>query len=437
MREEAHMKCPFCHNEIDNDSVFCPLCGKAIDLVCPKCGKNNSSHSKFCKYCGEPLEAKEEKDEAKPKKNRKESASRILSIIAMSAIIFSMVLVFGLAFAPFLQDSFFPVSSFTVIGYAVEALKPGFKALIETKDFLLMANSGILILLLTALVVLSIVALAKCIPLFVKSLKEKKYTDFTKSLIPPYVLFVVLLVYFRGFAFSEDVLVTEASDCAMFVVHFVFLLFAFNIFVKEFNNEKHNYALAIARGASRVLIFAFVITTILCIGGYRYSVRIWTTIEESIGAKTADANNLGVISILVKDMETMYPSVTKLITEVLIVLAIPVMLEFVMCGLGGDLLKGIFSQDLNKPTKNIKNIVYSSIMLVFSIADVVLLNVGNKLLNKFDNLEGEGIRIISAVSTSTVITMIVFSVLLLANAIAIQVVESINKGKEEKNEEAK
>lgn len=52
------MICPHCKRVIQDDSVFCPVCGVSIDSAqtdmkyCPKCGKEIEFGSSFCKYCG-------------------------------------------------------------------------------------------------------------------------------------------------------------------------------------------------------------------------------------------------------------------------------------------------------------------------------------------------------------------------------------------------
>ena len=50
------MKCKFCHAEIDQDSVFCPNCGKDLSQQsnhCIKCGATLDEGTEFCPYCGE------------------------------------------------------------------------------------------------------------------------------------------------------------------------------------------------------------------------------------------------------------------------------------------------------------------------------------------------------------------------------------------------
>ncbi len=48
------MKCPFCHQELPDDSRFCTACGKKIPR-CPTCGKVIETWSRFCTNDGSPL----------------------------------------------------------------------------------------------------------------------------------------------------------------------------------------------------------------------------------------------------------------------------------------------------------------------------------------------------------------------------------------------
>lgn len=442
--EEPIMKCPHCHATIDDDSVFCPSCGKVVEVKCPKCGKTNVATAKFCKYCGEQLAKQEEvKKEEKPKKDRKASASRVLSIVAMSVMVFAMVLLFGVSFAPLLNDSFFPATSFTVIGYVVDAvIRPGFDTLNDAHDYLPLINSAVLLGLLTAIMVLSIIGLAKGIPALVKSIKEKKYTDLSKYVITTYVLFVILFVYFRGFAFSENLIVTTVNDDVMAVIIVVLLLLAFNFFTKEFNNEKHDLGTAIFRAASRVVMFIFLLVILMSVGGQRYTVQVSALKDNLYGMQTeqqlflADAGSLGVISILIKSMQECVYNAVGILVAPYVFLGIQVVLEFVILAFAGCMFKSVFSQDLSKPAKNKKLIAFAIVVLALSITNLVMQHVANAALNKIDSLEAYGIRVYSTMFKSLPITMVVFGTLLLANSIVTSVMEN-KKGAEVKNEEAK
>ena len=49
---EYDIYCYSCHSMIPKDSAFCPSCGIALYIKCPKCGKTYSSQYSFCSSCG-------------------------------------------------------------------------------------------------------------------------------------------------------------------------------------------------------------------------------------------------------------------------------------------------------------------------------------------------------------------------------------------------
>ena len=131
------MKCPHCNNKIDNDSKFCPFCGKEIlkEKVCPKCGQKNSLSSSFCKKCGTPLNQKEveeiestqdNKEDTQANNKPEKKTSFIFQIISMSLMLLSLLLVFSLSFAPLLKSDFYPMADFTMIGFFLKAKDFGF-----------------------------------------------------------------------------------------------------------------------------------------------------------------------------------------------------------------------------------------------------------------------------------------------------------------------
>lgn len=60
------MICPYCNEEVLDDSVFCSSCGKRIEplptevipsgtIKCPNCGNFNPQDSNYCSNCRSPL----------------------------------------------------------------------------------------------------------------------------------------------------------------------------------------------------------------------------------------------------------------------------------------------------------------------------------------------------------------------------------------------
>lgn len=52
------MNCPFCNQEIPEDSELCPLCGKSLEMVCSACHQVVSEFGypqyKLCLKCSDP-----------------------------------------------------------------------------------------------------------------------------------------------------------------------------------------------------------------------------------------------------------------------------------------------------------------------------------------------------------------------------------------------
>lgn len=51
----ADRRCPHCHNTIDIDKPFCPLCDYEIQIACPSCHKLTIKGMPFCSNCGKSI----------------------------------------------------------------------------------------------------------------------------------------------------------------------------------------------------------------------------------------------------------------------------------------------------------------------------------------------------------------------------------------------
>lgn len=56
------MKCPYCNAEIEDNSLFCGICGKKLpaNQFCVKCGNKRNGIEKFCPKCGTPYDSSQE-----------------------------------------------------------------------------------------------------------------------------------------------------------------------------------------------------------------------------------------------------------------------------------------------------------------------------------------------------------------------------------------
>ncbi len=429
------MRCPNCHSEIDDDSIFCSNCGKVLAATCPKCGKKNASNSKFCKFCGEPLEEKNEPQKQENKQiNKEEKRKKILSvfsILSMSGILSTILLLFGLSFAPFLDDSFFPDSIFTIIGYVANSLEPGFKAIIESHNYLPLVNSFILLNLLTAITVLTIVFLAIDTPKLIKSIKKNEYCDFSKHAIIVFILFITEFIYFKGFAYSENLFCQTVNGWIIFGIIFAIVFIVFNIFFKEFSESKHDLPSIIARSCYRILSFIFIMFIAASMGGAKHLASIGSY-QDGIYTVSSNVqiNNLGWLFILIRNIDEIVENYQGTYIMCFIYTGIPLLLELATLALSGSLLKNNLSNDVNKGGKTILELVTSALFVLFSVAAMILNKALETSLNVFQQATTYGIKINDLFNNSLSIVFIVFSSLLLLNSIASLVLEKIFKGKE-------
>lgn len=91
------MKCKYCHAEIENDSVFCPNCGKELPQGkrCVKCGEILDEDSEFCPKCG-TRQSHGVQDVHKPVKPRSKSKKGSTSFLANPWFIVLMIALLGI-----------------------------------------------------------------------------------------------------------------------------------------------------------------------------------------------------------------------------------------------------------------------------------------------------------------------------------------------------
>lgn len=105
------MRCPNCGNQIEDDSLFCPFCGKKTEApamnqnsggsFCPFCGTYNEEDSLFCAGCGRDLldldSPYESYDEVPGSKNNtvRNIIIVIIAVLALAAVGGGIYWVFG------------------------------------------------------------------------------------------------------------------------------------------------------------------------------------------------------------------------------------------------------------------------------------------------------------------------------------------------------
>ena len=407
--------------------------------VCPKCGQKNDPSSLFCKHCGAKLgeEVVEKKEQPKKVKaspedreKRKDKVSFIFFIISMSLLLYSMVLILGLSFAPFMEDEFYPASDYTIIQYVINVFKQGIGNLVSDYQIIPIVNAFALLAWLVALVTLCIVFITLSTINLVKNIKSKTYCDFSKQTIALLILYISLAAYFIGFVIKQDG--GETAKLSGNVTHVIIISGAaliFNLFTKEFVEDKHSLFNIIFRGVVRLVIFIFATVVVFSIGGYRF--HLITTFSDSVGTTvTSDYGNLGLVSFLLKNIMDIEDTALPFLILIIAFSLAAFVLEALSLVFGGQLIKGCFSRSINEKQKHISRIIFSGLMLSFAISTTIFNAVTKMIINKIDSVDYYGVKMVSRINNALPITCIVMSALLLAVSIISLVIDK-SKNKEE------
>ena len=438
------MKCPKCHSKISNDCLFCPKCGAEMVLTCPKCGNKNQFDASFCSKCGQPLKQStgESKEPAKIVETqslaKKEKTVFILSIIAMAGMIFSILLMLGLSFAPFQTDTFYPASMFTIFGYSIEVFQTGFVSLIKSYQYLTIASAIILLLLLLAIVVMSVVFLAINIPKMIKAIIKKDFCDFSKSTLIVYLLFISAFITFNLFVRNENILSQSTSASVVIICVVVTLFFAFNSFVKEYKKQEFDLFFSIIKPVLQLLSFIFIQVIICSLGGLRFVLLVTESSESVNRTNMMQTGNAGVISYIVSLIKGISSDSSNAIIAILAFTGLSLLNEIAIWCLSFQVAKDVSTHSTDKQSKFLKGIILSSIMMLLSILVLVFGSMANNALNtissEYNSVKDASMTFASSYKSSLTIVCIVMAALLLSIQSACLIVENIKRGKEQTNE---
>lgn len=111
------MNCPKCNEKIEEDSIFCPVCGEKLiekdSKKCPKCGTSNKNDVSFCNSCGYNFTTAEEIILHETSR----TAELILGIIAsVLGFLVSFIALFFSAFAESAAMVFLCLIFFSILG---------------------------------------------------------------------------------------------------------------------------------------------------------------------------------------------------------------------------------------------------------------------------------------------------------------------------------
>ena len=443
------MKCPKCNSIIDDKSKFCPNCGSEIFHKCPKCGQENPVTFRFCNQCGQQLLADEmpakkdnvsvqEKKEKRP--NNKQKTSFMLSLIAMAVLLLSIVLIFGLSFAPFKTDDFVPLANFTVIGYIVSTFKSGARQLVNKLQILTLFNAIVLICFLLEIIALTVFSLVICIKRFIKAVRSKTYCNFVPFVLPLYLSYISVAVFFNVFVHNDDILSKTTSGTVIFILIFVFLCIAYNIFVEEYIKEEHSLSKIIVRSVLLISTFVFGTIILFNLGGNTFNVLIKTIQEiynggyNVTGIYQLETGNIGLVSILLQNIRHAFLETKGSFIET-IVFSIVALISTIASWTSSMLfLQKSVKQGLSKPVNYIIGIVVSLVIIINSILIQVFSNLANVSVNK---LEFENSIISSVLGSDTSILCIIIGSLLLIVSVAGFIYEKSVIRKDRDNNEQK
>ena len=437
------MKCPHCNAEIDNDSKFCPECGKEIILetLCPVCGQKNSIKAIFCKSCGhrlkdQPKKAEAPKKEEKPKVESKEDKNKFLfSIISMSSMLLLIVLIFAFSFAPFLKDDFYPASEFTAIGFSMGVLKTSLKELSSTMEYIPVVNAVVVILLLLSVITAGMIMIGISIPKFVSAIKKKEHFDLSKRVTLVFVLYLCLALYCTRFCFNINGALTEQySGTLILLLVLVPLIYGFNLFTKHYIDGGTTVGQLISRGITRALIYVFALVILFNIGGNRFDFFASMKYPENGHYKnvttTMATGYMGIFNYIITNASHILNDVKAYLVKACIASGVGLGLELITLGLGLSLLTLPLDGSLNKPTKNIIGLLFgilSGIMLIVVVIFNPVVSNNLNLINYSD--EQYALRIQCFLNDGKTIAAIIIAFLVTATFIAALIIESINKNK--------
>lgn len=450
------MRCPYCNNKIDKNSVFCPQCGKEILVTCPKCGEKNKCGYLYCCKCGQELSDKEtggsqSKKAISPnqngqdnlKKQKREKSKKVFSIISMALAITSFLLLFIFAFVPFKTDSFFPNRMFTVIGYASDVLKNNVGELIKDNYYFDIFSAFTSLGLLTALVVVCLVFTITSIPKLIKTIKTGEFFDCSKKVSIAFVIYLSIYVFFSLAIYNDNLIFSAPSGFVVFMVVLMCVFFIFSAFTKEFLQEKHNLFAIITKSIIGVLTLVFLMFIVFSVGGQRFNIFVTHAYKNGIDGSEHDytqsysiiAGNYGLMSYLLSHLTRITSAASSQIITIFLLCTICVVQEILVCIFAFVLIKKVFTEEFNKPSKYLFGAISASLMLIGTFVCIILNRFISSTLDTINDLDTYYSAFVSSCVNKLPIICLIFSVLLLVVQIAGIVINTIRKQKEKQSHE--
>jgi hypothetical protein len=330
----------------------------------------------------------------------------------MSLMIVSMLLMLGLSFAPFMYDDFYPMADATIIGYLVDTFSNGINTIVKNNEFLLLSNAFLISILFTVFVVFSIVYISQSVSALVRSIRTRTFFDLSKKVFILFSLFLSLFVLFVGFTLKQyDSSLETIGACPIIVIIIVPLVLSFNVFAQAYQKKNCSLFDILFYSISRLCIYVLLIVIIFLLGGFRFNVFCLN--ESNHTTANYVCGNVGFVSIIVSVIPNIYVDGSVYVIFSIILSFIAMIFETVILLFLLIMFAPIFSLTLNDYTTKKSFIVFSSLMVAFFIANIVLNTYASSLINILNDAQKYGVIFRTKVNNSSTVTALIISIVLL------------------------
>lgn len=423
------MKCNNCGHKIKDDFEFCPNCGAKIirELVCSNCGTVNDVDASFCKKCGKSLkdepQSSQDLQKSEPKTEAATSVVKtqhvgksnyVMSIIATSLCLLSMVLIFSFLFVPFLSDNFLPNREYTMIHFMKQVFDEDISYLARNLRIIPILNVFICLVFFVGTGVVALVLIGISIPKLIKTISHKKYEDLTGKMMFLFSLFLVTFVYFIGFVINTERYYADSiNGFIIFLLVFVGLTALFNVFYKEKFVKDSSVQYSILKMSLIAVQLAFIFAVSLLVGGNKYGLSIVTnsTITSEI------VGNLGLIDQILCNTNYLTTQSITMASSTIIFSGVSYVLEVVALAFVVTLSLRV----INSKRPYLIGLIFSAVALTIFVASTVFDIAASAYANQINSINYYGAIIRCNKIVGQIIAKIILSGLMLGAFITLYV----------------
>lgn len=330
------MRCPRCFKKIDDDCDFCTHCGHKIEkeVICPNCGTVNGAAAKFCKKCGSPLAVNsKEENQVKETKVDRGFLLNLLGKISMGLALFSMVILFGLSFSPYLISYFYSNSDFTAIGWIVKVFQNGLGSLSKDQYYLTIVNCFLVLVLFSGMIIVDVIVIGKSIPKLIKGIKENSFYSFSKEIAIVLSLFLTFYIYFVHFVLNGDSYYSDGINGWMIAALSISALsFMFGKSIDGLKKESVNLIRLISKLSLQVIAIVFISFIVFNISGDRYYLNASMGTGQTNLYRTyrLHLNNIDAASFFIHSSLTMYEESREWLQKSIVLTSVSAFIEILV-----------------------------------------------------------------------------------------------------------